>query len=348
MRKVISVVLIMAMCMSFVLCGCGSKYDGEVNVYNWGEYIDESIFDDFEKEYNIKVNYSTFNSNEALYSVLKNGGASYDVIVPSDYMISRMINEDMLEKLDFSNIPNYANVSDNYKNLEYDPTGEYTVAYLWGTVGLIYNTAMIDEEITSWTALFDEKYSGDILMFDNSRDALAIALLTLGYSVNTTDEGELREAYDLLKNGKDGFQAFVMDQIFDKLESGEAAIGPYYAGDYVTMVENNPDLAFVLPDEGTTRFVDAMCIPKGCENKENAEKFINFMCENEISMRNMDEVGYASPIDEVCEEYAADLDEDIANVMFPDSEYLSGLEVFKILPQEALNLYDELWVDLKA
>lgn len=348
MRKVTSAILAFIILAALCLSGCGSKYDAEINVYNWGEYIDESVLTDFENEYNIKVNYTTFASNESLYSVLKNGGADYDVIIASDYMLSRMINEDMLEPLNFDNIPNYSLISSDFKNLEFDPNNEYTVPYMWGTVGLIYNSAEISEDITSWGALFDEQYSGNILMFDNSRDALAIALLYLGYSVNTTDEGQLREAYNLLAQQKPIVQAYVMDQIFDKMESGEAIVGPYYAGDYITMHETNPDLVFVLPEEGTTRFVDSMCIPKGSSNKEAAEKFIDFMSSTEVSIKNMAAIGYASPNTQACSEYSSELGELESSIMFPDSSLLNSYELFINLPQNVLDLYDELWVDLKA
>jgi spermidine/putrescine transport system substrate-binding protein len=348
MKKLLALVLSAALLLSLaaLVSGCGKK--PEVNVYNWGEYIDESIFADFEKETGIKVNYTTFTSNEAMYSVLKTGGSDYDVIIPSDYMISRLIGEEMLEKLDFDNIPNVSLIDDNFKNLDYDPTNEYSVAYMSGVVGLIYNTSVIKDEITGWDALFDEKYAGQILMFDNSRDALAIALLKHGYSVNTTDETELNEAYELLAQQKPLVQAYVMDQIFDKLESGEAGIGPYYAGDYLTMVENNPDLRFVVPEEGTNRFVDAMCIPKGAANKANAETFINFMCRTDIAMRNVDFIWYTTANKEAAAQYAETLDAETAAVMFPSDEVLSNCQIYVNLPKETLDLYDSLWIKLKS
>jgi spermidine/putrescine transport system substrate-binding protein len=346
MKKLLAPALAALMLLSLLTAGCGPRK--EVNVYNWGEYIDESIFADFEKETGIKVNYSTFTSNEAMYSVLKTGGSDYDVIIPSDYMVSRLISEGMLEKLNFDNIPNFSLIDDSYKKLAYDPNDEYSVAYMSGVVGIIYNSRLISEEITSWDALFDEKYAGQILMFDNSRDALAIALLKLGYSVNTTDEAELNEAFELLSRQKPLVQAYVMDQIFDKLESGEAAIGPYYAGDYLTMVENNPDLKFVIPEEGTNRFVDAMCIPKGAANKENAEAFINFMCRTDIAMRNVDYIWYTTTNREAARQYAETLDPESAAVMFPPAEILDKCQIYVNLPQNILDLYDSLWVKLKS
>lgn len=346
MKKLFAPLMAALLLLSLLTTGCGSRK--EVNVYNWGEYIDESIFADFEKETGIKVNYSTFTSNEAMYSVLKTGGSDYDVIIPSDYMVSRLISEGMLEKLNFDNIPNYNLIDDNYKKLAYDPNDDYSVAYMSGVVGIIYNTRLIQEEVTSWDALFDEKYADQILMFDNSRDALAIALLKLGYSVNTTDEAELNEAFELLAQQKPLVQAYVMDQIFDKLESGEAAIGPYYAGDYLTMVENNPDLMFVIPQEGTNRFVDAMCIPKGAANKENAEAFINFMCRTDIAIRNVDFIWYTTTNREAAQQYAETLDPETAAVMFPADEILDKCQIYVNLPQKTLDLYDSLWVKLKS
>jgi len=349
MKKATILVLVISILLLVLSSGCGGNNTaGEVNVYNWGEYIDESIFDIFEEETGIKVNYTTYPSNEILYSTLQTGGASYDVIIPSDYLISRLIEEDMLEKLDFSNIPNYDLIDDAYKNTVYDPTSEYSVPYMWGTVGIIYNKSLVSEEITSWGAMFDEKYEGQLLMFDNSRDAMAIALLYLGYSINTTNEAELNEAYELLAQQHPLVQGYVMDQIYDKLEAGEAAIGPYYAGDYLSMLENNEDLAFVIPEEGSNWFVDAMCIPKGAENKENAEKFINFMCRSDICIANMDTTGYASANMEATAAAVEDYSDYERSVMLPGDDVLSKCEMYINLPQETLDLYNELWVKLKA
>jgi spermidine/putrescine transport system substrate-binding protein len=347
LKRLVSLVLVLALTAAVLLSGCAKKQEQKVvNVYNWGENIDESIFKIFEKQTGIKVNYTTYESNEQLYAVLKMGGTNYDVIIPSDYMISRLIEEGMLEKLDFNNIPNFDNIDERYKNLEYDPANEYSVPYTWGVVGLIYNTSMIDDEITSWGALFDPKYSGQILQFDNSRDAMATALFHLGYSVNTTDEAELNEAYELLVQQKTILQGYVMDQIYDKLEGGEAAIGPYYAGDALLMMENNPDLAFVVPEEGTNLFVDAMCIPKGAVNKENAELFINFMCDTDIALKNMAVTCYATPVRTAYE--ALDEETRSNEIMFPKDDVLNRCQIYKNLPQETLNLYDQLWVKLKS
>lgn len=332
--------------------GTGSASKGVVNVYNWGEYISDGtdgtldICEEFERQTGIKVNYQVFDSNESMYAMLASGGASYDVIIPSDYMISRMIEEDMLEQLNFDNIPNYSDIDPALKNPEYDPDGLYSVPYMWGTVGIIYNTSMITEPVEGWGSLFDPAYAGQILMFDNSRDAIGIALKALGYSYNTTDPAQIQQAVDLLIEQKPILQGYVMDQIFDKLEGGEAAIGPYYAGDFVTMHANNPDLAFCLPKEGSNLFVDAMCIPKGAENKDNAEAFINFMCTTDAGLANCEAIGYSTPLLSVRDALPAEISGD--SVAYPSDAVLATCETFKNLPQNILELYDSEWLRLKT
>ena len=221
----------------------------EVNVCSWGEYIDESLIDKFEEETGIKVNYSTAPSNEELYSLLQSGGVNYDVIVPSDYMIARLISEDMLQPLDYSKIPNYEKIDEQYKGLSFDPNNEYTVPYTWGTLGIIYNTTMVDEPITSWEVMFSDEYAGNILLIDNSRDAFGMALYYLGYDVNTTDEHQIREAAQLVADAKARgvYDGQGMDEVFQIMEGGNLAIATYYAGDFLSMHENNPDLAFCVP-----------------------------------------------------------------------------------------------------
>jgi spermidine/putrescine transport system substrate-binding protein len=348
MKRVLSLLLALTMALSLCACGAGSGTEskGEVNVYNWGEYIDEEIFDQFEEETGIKVNYTTYSDNESMYATLKSGAAQYDVIIPSDYMISRLISEDALEPLNFDNIPNYANIDEDFKGREYDPDNMYSVPYMWGVVGVVYNKTMVSGTPDSWDILWDKSLDGQILMFDNSRDALAIALEKLGYSLNTTDEKELNEALALLEEQKPLVQAYVMDQIFDKMEAGEAAVGPYYAGDAVTMIAENPDLGFFFPKEGSNYYVDAMCIPKGAENKENAEAFINFMCEPEIIKANADVTNYSVPSSAAQEL----LEDEMKNnpIIYPDESVRKNTEVFVNLPEDILALYDQLWTELKA
>ncbi len=266
-----------------------TRFAGEnitLNVYNWGLYIsdgsDESVdvLSAFEELTGIQVNYTTFDSNESLYAKMKSGGASYDVIFPSDYMVGKMIEEGMLAPLDYSNIPNLAAIGPEYLGWDFDPDNTYSVPYTWGTTGLIYNTTLVDEAPTSWSALWDMQYANNVLMFNNSRDAYAIAAKKLGLSLNPSSVEEVDRVMQELQDQKSVVQAYVMDEIFDKMEGGEAALAPYYAGDALTMIADNPDLAFVHPEEGVNFFVDNMCIPATSKNKEAAEMFINYMCED--------------------------------------------------------------------
>ena len=358
MKRIFFLLLgLLACVLTLTACGSGgASSDGpetaakrEVNVCSWGEYIETDLIGQFEEETGIKVNYSSTESNETLYSLLKTGGSSYDVIVPSDYMISRLIEEDMLEEIDFDNVPNFGPlVSGSFKNPPYDPENRYSVPYTWGTTGIIYNRKFVKEPVDSWSVLFDERYKGDILMIDNPRDAMGVALKYLGYSLNTTDRKELQEAFELLRSQKPILQAYVMDQIFDKLESGEAVLGVYYAGDYLAMKENNPDLGFSFPREGSNYFVDAMCIPKGARHKTEAEEWINFMCSTEACMANMDYLWYGSANPEAMAAYLPEMPPEDAAVLDPSEETLSRCEMFVNLPPDILSLYDELWVLLKS
>ena len=355
-KKVTAGVLACVLVAVLIFTGSAARSDRVVNVCSWGEYIDEALITEFEEKTGIRVNYQTAESNEALYSLIKMGGADFDVIVPSDYMIGRLIEEDMLAELDYSAIPNYDLIDDQYKSLSFDPENKYTVPYTWGTVGIIYNTTMVDEPITSWGAMFDEKYAGQVLMINNSRDALMVALCYLGYDINTTDEAQLEEAFQLIYDAKNKgvYQAFVMDEIFGKMEGGNAAIAMYYAGDYLTMLENNEDLAFVVPDEGSNWFVDAMCVLKSSQHREEAMEWINFIASTESNLANMDYIWYASPNTEALaeypayyeEEYEEPLDEEIYNIMAAPPEVLERCELYINLPQETLKFYNDLWTRL--
>ena len=345
--------LLLALVLMFALAQPAFAAREEITVYNWGQYISDGTDDSldviaaFEEETGIHVNYITFDSNESMYTKLKTGGASYDVIIPSDYMIAKLIEEDMLEPLDFSNIPNYVGIDEAFRDQAYDPENTYSVPYTWGTVGLIYNRHYVsDEDAQSWSCLWNSKYAGKILMFDNPRDAFAIAESILGYSLNTTDESELRQCADLLAQQKPVLQAYVMDQIFDKMQRGEAWIAPYYAGDYLTMVEENPDLGFSHPQEGYNIFIDAMCIPKGCQNKAGAEAFINYLCRPDISAANLDYIGYSTPIS-AAKEY---MDEEVISspVSYPDDETLARSESFSALPVQATQTMNDLWLTVKT
>ncbi len=351
-RRFSAVLLILALllpCLTFQ----ASAASGEITVYNWGQYISDGTDDSldviaaFEEETGIRVNYLTFDSNESLYTKLKTGGSSYDVIIPSDYMIGRLIKEDMLEPLNFDNIPNYANVDDSFKNQAYDPENIYSVPYTWGTVGVIYNKKYVDEDdIGSWDLLWNSKYAGKILMFDNCRDAFAIGEKMLGYSLNTQDATELRNTANRLAEQKPLLQGYVMDQIFSKMAREEAWIAPYYAGDYLYMLEENPDLGFYFPEEGFNVFVDALCVPKGCTNKEGAEAFINFMCRPDICGQNLDYLGYSAPITAAKEYMDPELAEN--EIAYPSSETLAVSESFNALETETSQLMDSLWLSVKT
>jgi spermidine/putrescine transport system permease protein len=350
--------VVLATAFVAVLCFLTSAANAKpvVNICSWGEYIDEDLITQFEEETGITVNYQTVESNEALYALLKAGAGDYDVIVPSDYMIARLIEEGMLEELDYTNIPNFALIDERFQNLPYDPENLYTVPYAWGTVGIIYNSDMVEEDITSWDAMFDPQYANTVLMFRNSRDAIATALLDLGYDLNTTNEDELREAVALLAEAKANgvYQSFVMDEIFQKLEGDNAAIGAYYAGDYLTMLENNEDLVFVVPEEGSNWFVDAMCVLKDAPHKAEAEAWINFIASTDASLANMDYIWYASPNQEALEQYPAyyeelygeELDPELYAIMAPSQEVLDRCEMYLNLPAETRALYNELWTQL--
>ncbi len=322
-----------------------------INVYNWGEYIANGTDDsldvnaEFTRRTGIRVNYTTFDSNESLYSKLVGGGADYDVIIPSDYMVSRLIDENMLAQLDFSNIPNYRYIDEQFRDPEYDPGSRYSVPYTWGLVGLFYNTDYIKEEISSWSALWDDRYAGKILMFDNPRDSFAIAQFLLGQSLNTSDEEDWAEAAALLKQQKPLVQAYVMDRIFDKMESSEAWIAPYYSGDAAILVENSDSIRFVVPEEGTNYFVDAMCIPITSRHKAEAEEYINFLCDPEIAGANMNYVGYSTP-ETAAKAY---MDQEMVEnpIYYPDEEILARTQVFVNLPESTSKLVDRLWAEAK-
>ena len=322
-----------------------------INVYNWGEYIangtDESmdVNAEFTRRTGIQVNYTTFDSNESLYSKLAGGGADYDIIIPSDYMISKLIDQGMLAELDFSNIPNFQYIDEEFRNPDYDPENKFSVPYTWGVVELFYNTDYIEEEITSWSALWDDRYAGKMLMFDNPRDSFAIAQFRLGQSLNTTDPEDWKAAAELLKQQKPLVQAYVMDQIFDKMESGEAWLGPYYSGDAAILVENNDNIKFVVPEEGTNYFVDGICIPATSNRKEEAEEYIDFLCDPEIAGANMDYIGYSTP-ETAAKEY---MDEEMVNspIHYPDVETLARTQVFINLPDDTSKLVDKLWAEVK-
>ena len=332
------------------------RFRGEgltITVYNWGEYISdgkEGSFDtnkEFEALTGISVNYITFASNEQMYAKLKSEGtAQYDIIIPSDYMIAKMISEGMVERLDCTELPNYALIDNLYKGLAHDRNNEYSVPYMWGMVGIVYNKSLVSGEINSWNDLWNEEYKGSILMFDNPRDAFSISLARLGYSINTENANEIKEAADELMKQKSLVQAYVMDEIFNKMEGGEAAIAPYYTGDAITMMSENEDLAFSFPNEKTNLFVDSFVIPRGSKNIEAAKMYINFMCEPVVSAANAEYIGYSTPIPEAFE--LIDMDEEDMKIAYPSEEIISNSEVLRELNNESSLLMDKLWTDIRS
>ncbi|MEG0762487.1 MAG: spermidine/putrescine ABC transporter substrate-binding protein [Oscillospiraceae bacterium] len=323
-----------------------------LNVYNWGLYISDgtddtmNVIKEFENKTGIKVVYNTYDTNESLYSKLRSGGGDYDVIFPSDYMIGKMIGEGMLAELDYNNIPNIAMIGDEYKHQSYDPDDKYCVPYTWGIVGIVYNKTMVNEEITSWQSLWDEQYIGNILMFNNSRDAYAIAAKKLGVSLNPKTEKELIALNEELKTQKHLVSAYVMDEIFDKMEGGEAALAPYYAGDAITMISENPDLAFAIPEEGTNYFVDAMCVPKTSRNKGAAEMFINFLCETDVALANCEFIGYSTPHTKARELLPSELKN--SPIAYPPKEVLAKTETMQVLSEDMNTAMDAAWSEMKS
>ena len=350
-----AIFLIIIILLYLTSCNNKNKNDSvTINVYNWGNYIAQG-FDNkintneqFTKETGIKVNYTTFATNEELYAKLCGKGANFDVIIPSDYMIAKLISKNMLYKLDFSAMPNTKFIDENFLKPEYDPSGEYSVPYTWGCIGIFYNKEMVDEapEEIDWNILWNEKYKDKILMFDNSRDAFFIAQKQLGIDINSLNFEDWYSAADLLKLQKPLIQAYVMDQIYSKMGSNEAALAPYYSGDADMLIKDNPNIGFVIPKNGTNIFVDAMCIPIDSKHKSQAQEYINFMCRPDIALANIQEIGYSTPSSEV----KSLLDPEISNslIYYPDQSIIDKSEIFGFLPDDINLLIDQLWIQVKT
>ena len=318
-------------------------------VYNWGEYIDPEVLTMFEEETGIDIVYEEFETNEILYPKISSGAIAYDVICPSDYMIQRMIENDLLSEINFDNIPNLKNIGKQYleQSRQFDPENKYSVPYCWGTVGILYNKMMVDEPVDSWSILWDPKYKDNILMQDSVRDAFGVTLKYLGYSLNSTDLDELTEAKNLLIEQKPLVQAYVIDQVRDKMIGNEAALGVIYSGEAIYTQKENPNLEYVIPKEGSNIWIDSWVIPKNAEHKENAEKFINFLCRPDIALMNFEYITYSTP-----NEAARELieDESIRNseIAFPDLSKYDNLETFQYLGTEADQVYGDLWNKVKS
>lgn len=321
-------------------------------LYNWGDYIDDDVIAQFEEETGIHVIKDEYDTNESMYPRIAEGAESYDVICPSDYMINKLIDNDLLQPLDFSKMPNaqkYIGADFYEQSRAFDAEGKYTVPYCWGTVGIMYNTKMVDEPVDSWAILWNPKYKDNILMQDSARDTMMIALRRLGYSMNTTDENELKQARDLLIEQKPLVQAYGVDDIRDKLASGEAALGVIFSGEAINLMKANPDLKFQpAPKEGTNLWIDGWVIPKNARHVENAEKFIDFMCRPDIAAKNFEFLGYSTPNTAVREEVADDMDDEELEIAFPPEEVYHGQETYKYLGEAMDKLYTKLWLQVKV
>ncbi len=321
----------------------------KVIVYNWGEYLDPEVITMFEEETGIDVIYEEFETNEIMYPKVQSGAIAYDVVCPSDYMIQKMLDNGLLAEINFDNVPNLKNIGQRYmdKSREFDPENKYSVPYCWGTVGILYNKTMVDEPIDSWSILWDDKYRDNILMQDSVRDAFGVTLKYLGYSLNSTDLDELTEAMNLLIVQKPLVQAYVIDQVRDKMIGNEAAIGVIYSGEAIYTQNENPDLEYVIPKEGSNIWIDSWVIPKNAEHKENAEAFINFLCRPDIALMNFDYITYSTPNTAARELIE---DEDIRNskIAFPDDSELEHCETFHYLGDEADAVYMDLWNKVKS
>ena len=353
MKKWLSIACISAITL-LSLTGCGSSSstveNGKVIVYNWGEYLDPEVLDLFEEETGIEVIYDEFETNEIMYPKVEAGAAKYDVICPSDYMIQKMIENDLLAELNFDNLPNAkANIGAQYweQSKEFDPENKYSVPYCWGTVGILYNKIMVTEPIDSWSVLWDEQYKDNILMQDSVRDAFMVSLKLNGYSMNSTDAGELEIAKNALIEQKPLVQAYVVDQVRDKMIGNEAAIGVIYSGEAIYTQRENPDLEYVIPKEGTNVWIDSWVVTKNAPNRENAEKFIDFMCRPDIALMNFEYITYSTPNDAARELIK---EEDIKNspIAFPDLSQYSNLETFQYLGEDADQMYNDLWKEVKS
>ncbi|PHV71555.1 spermidine/putrescine ABC transporter substrate-binding protein [Sporanaerobium hydrogeniformans] len=355
MKKLIKVGLPLALAGVLVLSlvGCGganessSSGNEKVVVYNWGDYIDPDVNAEFTKETGIKVVYSEYANNEEMYATVEPGNVNYDILIPSDYMIEKMINNDMLAPMDTSKIPNYTKIDERFKGLPFDKEDKYSVPYMWGTVGIVYNKTMVDEPVDSWDILWDEKYDDKIFMYDSERDSIMVALKKLGYSMNTRDPKELEEAKNLLIKQAPLVLAYVGDEGKGKMVNGEAALMIAWAGDAMVMMDQNPDLDFAIPKEGSNYFVDSIVIHKDAKNKEAAYKYIDFLCRPDIAARNAEYIGYSTPISEAREL----LPEEIKNspVAYPDEAITSAdnMEMFND-PSDVIELYSDLWTQVKA
>lgn len=345
-----------ALLTAFIITGCGTtgSVDGNdtsekvtINVFNWGDYIGETTVEEFEKEYpNIKVRYHFFSTNEDMYVKIKTGGSAYDVAIPSDYMIKRMLDENLLNKINMDNIPNYKYINDRFKNLSFDQNNEYTVPYMWGTVGILYNRTMVSDPVESWDILWDSKYRKQILMPDSERDSIGVTLKMMGFSMNTKDISQLEQARDKLIEQKPLVLSYVVDEVKDMMIGESAALAVVWSGDAYYCMAENEDLAYIIPKEGSNYWFDSMVIPKTSEHQREAEIFINYMCETNTAFNNADYIGYATPHTEVMKMLDPELISD-PNA-YPSQDDLVGSEIFEYPGDETNREYNRIWTEIKA
>ncbi len=347
MKKTLFKTLLVFVCMGLVaslFAGCSEKKT-VLNIYNVGDYIDMEVIDMFEKENpNIKINYETFYANEEMYIKVANKSTAYDIIVPSDYMVERLISEDLLYELDYNNIPNIKNIDPQYLNMDYDKGNKYSVPYMWGTMGVLYNKTIVKEPVTSWKVLWDEKYKDQIFMYNSERDTIAITMRMLGYSMNSKDDKELEKAKNALVDQKNIVLAYCGDEVKDKMIAGEGALTIAWSGDAFFCIAENPDLAYAIPEEGSNLWFDSMVIPKTSLHKAEAEKFIDFMCRPDIAKMNADYIGYSTANKAAVELLPDEIKND--KLRYPDLSTLNNMEVFKY-DKELTKKYSEIWQQIK-
>ena len=352
MKKTVLAAMALFLCAA-LLAGCGPKADAggagdnvTLNVYNWGEYMDPDILTQFEEETGIHVNYEVYPTNEEMYVKLTKGGTNYDLIFPSDYMVARLIAEDMLVPLDFDAIPNAQYTQERFLNMEYDPDNAYSIPYFWGTLGILYNTKLVTEPVESWNILWDDKYAGQIVMLDSVRDSFAPALSLLGYPLNTTDESQLKEAQQLLIEQKPLVMAYAVDEMIDMMIGEEASIGLAWSGMAMSVLDGNPDIDYMVPEEGSNVWVDCMVIPKTIQHVAEAQQFIDYLCRPDIALQNTEWVGYSTTHQDALD----NLDPALTSLEAynPTDEVLARCDVFLDLPADTKDYMGELWTELKA
>jgi len=352
LKKTVLAAMALILCAA-LLAGCGPNSDGEgpesdvtLNVYNWGEYMDPDILTQFEEETGIHINYEVYPTNEEMYVKLTKGGTQYDLLFPSDYMVARLIAEDMLLPLDFDQIPNAQYTQERFMHMEYDPDDTYSIPYFWGTLGILYNTKMVTEPVDSWEILWDERYAGQILMVDSYRDSFVPALRRLGYAINTTDESELTEAQGLLIDQKPLVMAYVVDEMMDMMLGEEASMALTWSGAAVSVMVDSPDLAYSVPTEGSNVWVDCMVIPKTSRHVTEAQQFIDYLCRPDIALQNTEWVGYSTTHQDALD----NLDPALTSMEAynPPDDVLERCDVFLDLPEETKAYMGELWTELKA